>query len=424
MGRPRCFAVGLAASLCAIASIGATPERHTDAQEHVPPWKHQTPQRMCVGMVKEGKVVGFERTRRTSEIDGEDYISRDWYQGSLGSGGISLWDVQTSVMAGRESAMLRRWYCEEGRLWLAFESLYGSVGPNSASLLRTKPPAAVDALAPALDQPDDAEPHPDRKVVTETCIPDSGPFSAVEQVERLSQLRPLMGSVDPIRTEWNHDRDLGLFGHRIGGFDFIPHGLDHWTLILSVRYTMQIWDCRSKRVATEKGEGFRNVWTLVTEFWVPWTGQFFVFEPERYEYVVVRDCGEVYELRLDYDERANTLKSDQGTIWHGRQLLDPVDYLIALVYIEPENTVYGFGPNFYVRLVTGERRRPLEPAPSSHTKKSCRDVTKGKAIWTDEKGQTHELGEPFRTIWQCANVLKEDGVLQAATETETRAEGP
>ncbi len=181
---------------------------------------------------------------------------------------------------------------------------------------------------------------------------------------------------------------------------------------MGVGHTMQIWDCRSKHVATEEGEEIHSTWTFVTKLWVPWKGQFFVFERlPHYEYVLVREYGEVYTLRIAEDARTGKPMLNQGKIWRGRQVLDPVDYLIALIYIEPENTVYGFGPNFYVRLATGERPWPLPTLSLSPKKTPCRDVTKGKAIWTDEDGETHELGEPFRTVWQCAQVLKEDGVL-------------
>ena len=186
---------------------------------------------------------------------------------------------------------------------------------------------------------------------------------------------------------------------------------------MTVGHTMQIWDCQSKRVKKEEGEEIQNTWTLVTELWVPWKGQFFVLERFHLgEYVLVRDCGEVHLLRLAHDSRPRRAKPAPHKIWRGRQLLDPVDYLIALIYIEPENTVYGFGPNFYVRLATANLT--WEQRSISLDKVPCRDVTRGKAIWTDEDGKSHELGEPFRTIWQCANVLKEDGVLDAVAGTD------
>ncbi len=406
MDRPLRFALILAVGLCVVGGIGIWRDRRADAQSRGPfSPLHEPPPRMSVGMIKEAAVVGRSLGKETNPHTNEEYDVLTWYQGDLGSDGVAQSEWPTF-------RTLRRWYWEEGRWWFGFEALYGSFGPNSSSLLRTKPLAEIDGSALSPDEPDDAEPHPARKVTTETCIPGSRPFQTGETIERLSGLKPLMGTVDPIRADWYHNASFGLFDHRIGGFDFIPHTLDHWTLILSVRHTMQIWDCRSKRIQKEKGEEIRNTWTLVTEFWVPWTGQFFAFERDRYEYLLVRDCGEVYELRLDYLDReawAREPGPDEARRWHGRQLLDPVDYLIALIYIEPENTVYGFGPNFYVRLATGEDTRAHRSIRLE--KKPCRDVTKGKAIWTDDDGQPHELGEPFRTIWQCANVLKEDGIL-------------
>lgn len=406
MNRPLRFALILAVGLCAIDGIGVRPDRQAGAQSRGPfSPLHEPPPRMSVGMVKDDAVVAWTLGKATNPHTNEESDILNWYQADLRSGAVS-------PLEWPPLGTLRRWYWEEGRLWFGFEAMYGSFGPNVAELLRTKPLGEGDGPALSPDEQHAVEPHPDQKVKTETCMPGNEPFRTGETIERLSGLKPLMGAVNPIRTDWYHDRDLGLFDHRIGGFDFIPRTLDHWTLVMSVRYTMQIWDCRSTRIATEKGEEIRNTWTLVTEFWVPWMGQFFAFERNRYEYLLVRDCGEVHELRLDYLDReawAREPGPDERKRWHGRQLLDPIDYLIALIYIEPENTVYGFGPNFYVRLATGDgtsarRSTRLEKVP-------CRDVTKGKAIRTDDDGETHELGEPFRTIWQCANVLKEDGVL-------------
>jgi hypothetical protein len=405
-----------------VATIATCLPKHANAQFGAR--DDETPQRMCVGLIKEGVLDGFERTRATNRLSEDEYNALSWYCGDLGSGNITKSDSQTSVIEGQTSSMLRRWYWEEGRLWVAFEASYGPFGGSSPGLWRTKSVATIHRED--IDGATVVATQPDQKVWIEAFGPGIRRFGASDELEQLSFLERMMkGMVDPVHPKWSTPGETGgLFCHRNGGFDFIPHALDHWTLFMTVGHTMQIWDCRSKRVATEEGEEIRNTWTLVTELWVPWSGQFFAFERYfHYEYVFVRDCGEVYLLRLEKDMHTARPKLRQGTVWRGRQLLDPVDYLIALIYIEPENTVYGFGPNFYVRLATSERPWPPESPPSSHTKKSCRDVTKGKAIWTDEKGQTHELGEPYRTIWQCANVLKEEGVLEAATETETKPEG-
>lgn len=381
----------------------------------------ETPQRMHVGMVEGGALIGFERSRKIRTYDREEYNGLTWYRGDVRSGRIMLGTSQTSSIVGQTTTILRRWYWEEGRLWLAFEALYGSFGPCSGELWRTSPDTEADVDGADLAEPRDVEPESGQKGLLEALTTRSRPFGAGETVECLSHLEPMTKWVDQVDVDCMRNDGRVMFHHRNDGFDFIPHGLDHWTFFMTVGHTMQIWDCRSRCLATEEGEEIRNTWTLVTQFWVPWKGQFFVFERNRYEYLLVRDCGEVHELRLDYldyESRSGNSEPDEGKRWHGRQLLDPVDYLIALIYIERENTVYGFGPNFYVRLAKPEPPGPLSSL--SLTKIPCRDVTKGKAIWTDEKGESHELGEPFRTIWQCANVLKEDGVLEAATETETK----
>lgn len=252
-------------------------------------------------------------------------------------------------------------------------------------------------------------------------------YGAQEGVRRLSDLAPLQRYVKNA-MDWRKKIAGGDYLHPKDGFDIVLHDSCRWTLFMSVDHTMQIWDCRSDQVESEEGDEICNHWRLRSEFWIPWRGQFFIVklrqadaERLRRDYVLVRDCGEVYELNTyppdgEWHGRPvlrggppNTYH--EGGTWHGDQLLDPVDYLIAILYVEPEHRVYGFGPTFYVRL----------DAPTASLEKThCRDVTQGNAILTDDNGETHELGEPYRTIWQCAKVLKEDGVLEAATETETK----
>jgi hypothetical protein len=333
----------LALGLYVVDDIGSLPMRQADAQFGAP--EGETPQRMCVGMIKEKVLIGFERTKKTRKSDGKKYDTLDWYHGDLESARISPSVIQTASIEGQTSTLLRRWQWEEGRLWLVFEGLYGSFGTYTSELWRSTSP---DERCAKLEESNDVPPPPDQRVLSEKCKGDVRPFSTGEEIEQLSWLDPLTvrgGGVDPVNPGWSTPAETReLFCHRNGGFDIIPHAVDHWTLLMTVGHTMQIWDCRSKRVATEEGEEIRNTWTLVTELWVPWSGQFFAFERySHHEYVFVRDCGEVYLLRLEKDLHTNKPKLRQGNVWLGRQLLDPVDYLIALIYIEPENTVYGFG---------------------------------------------------------------------------------
>lgn len=372
-----------------------------------PPWIQPTSQRMYVGIITEEDVIGYTVSQVIWAQSNQKCDALNWYQGDLDSGTISpLWLFsdygagRTHTLRWQHNAGLRRWHWENNQFWFGFEALYGPIGPHGCSLWQTQRVSDLkvdrDGFV-ARDVPRGTR-YQDQKVLIESCAMETRADNTEERVEKLSDLEPLRRSIQAM----NKDMKFGgrdEFRHSEDGFDFIPRTPDHWSLFMTVDHTMQIWDCQSERVTTEKGEGICNTWRLESEFWVPWRGQYFVIKvsesgPKYFyrEYTLVRDCGEVYELKTQYENAK----------WRGEQLLNPVDYLIALLYIEPENIVYGFGPNFYVRL---------DAPVNSLERKPCRYVTEGKALWTDEKGEVHELVDPFRTVWQCANVLKEDGVL-------------
>lgn len=109
MNRPIRFSLILAVVLCATDAVGVSAEEQDKAQRQLFPWEREAPQRMCVGMIKDGAVVGFETIRKISRTDGERYNALTWYQGDLASGEITASEWPTF-------RTLRRWYWEEGRL--------------------------------------------------------------------------------------------------------------------------------------------------------------------------------------------------------------------------------------------------------------------------------------------------------------------
>lgn len=418
-----------ATTLCCLIGLGIMPGRAPCAENPTPPWEFPTPQRMRVGMIREGKVIAQELKQVTNPRTEEECPAFDWFEGDLASDSIfPLW-LYADYEAGRTRAIriqhglgLRRWRWAHGQFWFAFEALYGPIGPYGCSLWRTLPGSAVplNRPRPERDLLHNSDWNEQNGTFSRALPLEYNVYDEKEGLKRLSRLDALSRGV---KRAMSWERKIGRteFSHVVDGFDIVSRADDRWTLFMTVEHTMRIWDCRNERIASNEGDQVVNHWRLRSEFWVPWRGQFFVIPLQQtevdgrrfdYQYVLVRDCGEVYELsttqpdgewhgRMTLQDGVPDTYQEGGT-WHGSQLLDPVHYLVALLYVEPERAVYGFGPNFYVQL---------DAPAQDFVRVPCRYVTRGKAAWTDEDGNTHELENPFRTIWQCAKVLKEDGLL-------------
>ena len=429
MPKPRCCILIGAAIFCCLGDTGIGPGTPACADNPTPPWEFPTPQRMCVGTIHDGNVIAPEQKLLDVPQKTLKWPVFDWFEGNLESDSISpLWRYSDHE-AGRSRLIrmqhgqgLRRWRWAQNRFWFAFEVLYGPVGPYGCSLWQTLPSSAVKPDRPRLD----------RDLLRNSAWNEQdGTFSQAlrlecnvfDEEEALVQVSGLSTLSRGVERAMNRDKKIsgGSFYHFKDGFDFVPRAADRWTFFMTVEHTMQIWECRSERIESDEGDQVVTHWRLRSEFWVPWRGQFFIIPlPETevkarrldYQYVLVRDCGEVYELSThqpDGEWHGRMTLQDgvpdtyqKGGTWHGWQPLHPAHYLIALLYVEPERAVYGFGPNFYVRL---------DVPTLDYKRVPCRYVTRGKASWTDEEGATHELEDPFRTIWQCAKVLKEDGLL-------------
>jgi len=244
------------------------------------------------------------------------------------------------------------------------------------------------------------------------------------------------------------------------GFDFCPISRNHWqfyTLIPSGNFfipsvgEMQnyfpftVWEAQCKMVERDGVTGYENKWTVLSQSLLPWGGNFFAVPIKNADgdfpsFHLIRDSapcfdftkdvlaqdiqksytvsGELY--RLDVAEEDIVNEDNGPRHWGGdvrwgdqkihceKPILDSEKYrLIALIYVEPEGKVYGFGRGFYVRLdmlpENGDLASAIVP---------CRDVTQGKIFGTDASGIERPLGEPFRTVWECALVLQGGGLLE------------
>ncbi len=440
MPKPRCCILIGAAIFCCLGDTGIGPGTPACADNPTPPWEFPTPQRMCVGTIRDGNVIAPEQKLLDVPQKTLKWPVFDWFEGNLESDSISpLWrysDHEASrsrLIRMQHGQGLRRWRWAHGRYWFAFEALYGPVGPYGCSLWQTRPSSAVKPDRPRLD----------RDLLRNSAWNEQdGTFSQAlrlecnvfDEKEALVQVSALDALRRGVERAMSRDKKIsgGSFYHFKDGFDFVPRAADRWTFFMTVEHTMQIWECRSERIESDEGDQVVTHWRLKSEFWAPWRGQFFIIPlPEAevkarrlgYQYVLVRDCGEVYELsthqsdgewhgRMTLQDGVPDTYQEGGT-WHGWQPLHPAHYLIALLYVEPERAVYGFGPNFYVRL---------DVPTLDYKRVPCRYVTRGKASWTDEEAATHELEDPFRTIWQCSKVLKEDGLLDPTAPDSVTSE--
>jgi hypothetical protein len=87
--------------------------------------------------------------------------------------------------------------------------------------------------------------------------------------------------------------------------------------------------------------------------------------------------------------------------------------------VEPQGEVYGFGKDFYVRLDV-----PPEQGDIVSVIVPCRDVTRGDVSGMEESGVVRPLGDPFRTVWECSLVLKEDGLLDKPLSESITLDNP
>jgi len=261
--------------------------------------------------------------------------------------------------------------------------------------------------------------------------------------QQSSRLPPILGGIASSQ-----------YGYISGGFDFHPISHDHWqfftlipcTGLREVYYPFTLWEAQSKIVEHDDVTGYENKWTVLSQSLLAWGGKFFAVPIKNAKndlpsFHLIRDSspcyaldrealerdipksyavsGELYRLGIAAEDRVN----EENRPWHRqanppkewaskkihceKPVLDPEKYrFIALIYVEPEGKVYGFGKDFYVRLDELPESGDLASAIVN-----CRYVTQGKISGKDESGVERPITDPFRTVWECSLVLKESGLL-------------
>ncbi len=162
-------------------------------------------------------------------------------------------------------------------------------------------------------------------------------------------------------------------------FDFLPESSQRVVLFVRANEELTVWDWTFSdtpkgRSPIEKGEWQKRA-TLRSCVAEP-----FHAAAAEGTYFLVTDSGAVYSVQ----ETGGEWKTQ--TVWK-----DAAKPVMAMVTQSDGGAAYVFGKDFYFKLA-----KQVEPKP-------CRDVTQGPK----------EVGDPMRTVYQCARVLWEKGELKS-----------
>jgi hypothetical protein len=162
-------------------------------------------------------------------------------------------------------------------------------------------------------------------------------------------------------------------------FDFTPRSAEEVVLFVVAHERASVFQYHLQAARHEKGFPiWVGQWRKLSTFTSPFVEPFRVTRVGT-EYYFVTDSGAVYAA----EETNGQWKT--RTIWK-----DVARPIIAMLDEASGDTAFVFGKDFYFSLLQ-------EAQP-----KACRNVTQG----------TKELGEPARTVYECARVLYEKGELK------------
>jgi hypothetical protein len=143
-------------------------------------------------------------------------------------------------------------------------------------------------------------------------------------------------------------------------------------------WELPLWKSAAERMTWE-GEGRQ-----LASFPAPFCEPFHVAVADG-AYFFVTDSGAVY------------VAEDTRGEWKTRALwLDANRPILAMLTKSDTTTAFVFGKDFYFQLA-----RKVEPQP-------CKDITQGRP----------DLGDPMRTVLECAQVLRKAGLLTDTTSPE------
>ncbi len=173
--------------------------------------------------------------------------------------------------------------------------------------------------------------------------------------------------------------------NRIGPYhDILPVGPERVWLWLLADEELSLWDCQLRALPKAAASIRESGWIPRARFEPPFAEPFHVAAAERVWFFVTV-AGAVYAA-----------EEAEGR-WKGRTLWkDAARPVIAMLVESDGTTAFVFGKDFYLTL-----SRDTQP-------RACRDVTQGR----------NDLGEPMRTVYECARVLHEKGELKAPAQRE------
>jgi hypothetical protein len=162
-------------------------------------------------------------------------------------------------------------------------------------------------------------------------------------------------------------------------FDFLPASKRRVLLFVLCNKGISIWRYDLTARKNKAGESYLSgEWQRQGTFAAPFIEPFHVAAAQDAYFFVTDESGAVYAA----EQRDGQWKTH--TIWQ-----DSSRPVVAMLVEADGATAFVFGKDFYLKL-----GRDTQP-------KACRDVTQGRK----------DLGEPMRTVFECARVLFEKGEL-------------
>ncbi len=330
---------------------------------------------------REPPSLAGRRVRAERWLAAEKWEPKDiqWFLADLAEGSVrplkEVMPHEAEVLSRQRNAAPphhapHRWRWAWGRLWVAKFDISGAFTPSVRARL----------LGMVFDPRRPATSHSGSSIWPAPYPHDSGKVPSALP-SQLSRMRVVHDMVDRGMWWWDEWRTAeSPWLNRID-YDVLPTSVQQATLVVLVENGMSVWTTDWQWATTESGElrwrgGGR--WKRVGSFPAPFIEPFHLAAAEGAYFLVTDESGEVYAAE-EVDGQWKT-----RTVWN-----DPARPIVAMLTSGDGSAPFVFGKDFYFQLA-----RKVEPQP-------CKDVTQGRP----------DLGDPMRTVLECAQVLHKAGLL-------------
>ncbi len=388
--RPRKPTPGQAAPIAVRADAKNTQPDRVQREGDGPPRRG----RLCLGSLVGNRVLSYQQKPTETE----------WYWTKLtGDRFEPLGEVMAKEAAelsqwGKPPAPphlvdpdnFHRWRVAFGYLWVTQKVNLSGAYHQTAIRRMEFPAKAAEEGAEARRLPPRYPSAPADKLFKAKDLPQESAFIEIRAqpnlnerwLNEVSQMRFLMGMAIRARLRIRDHRASPF----ILDFDIVPKSAEELVLFVVADEKASVFDYRLEPARNDNGFPiWIGTWRERGTFAAPFAEPFHAAAAEG-AYFLVTDSGAVYSAQ----ETGGDWKTQ--TVWN-----NAAKPIVAMVTQSDGGTAYVFGKDFYFKLA-----RKAEPKP-------CRDVTQGP----------REVGDPMRTVYQCARVLWEKGELKsAAAESE------